>query len=436
MTKNITTMDAALDWIYSFVNYETRRTAAYDPEHYSLARMNYLLDALGYTQTFRVLHIAGTKGKGSTAHAAARSLHALGHRTGLFTSPHIMDVRERIQVNGELIGRRAFIALVRKLRGVSAPFPERMTPTTFELFTALAFMYFNERRVDWAVVEVGMGGRLDSTNVVHADAVIITSLSFDHMEKLGRTLPAIAAEKAGIIKSSAPVFTASQPADALAVIRRAAEKHGAPLCVFGDDIRSSPVSVSAAGTAFSYPSHSGVVPVRTMLIGAYQAENISLAMRAVETAADADLRQVSRMARAVRGLTIRGRMDIISRHPLTIVDGAHNKDSMEKLVTAVRAIAPGKRFAVLFAPLLDKDIDGMLDALSGFPDELIISAPLSHKSADAHGTAEKAKAHGMKCREISGFSDALKAVNILKKQGRCILVTGSLYAVSSFYTVK
>ncbi|MEK6796612.1 MAG: folylpolyglutamate synthase/dihydrofolate synthase family protein [Spirochaetota bacterium] len=437
MKQRFTSMDAALDWLYAFVNYETRRTATYDPENYNLTRMQRLLDALGYTQTFRVLHIAGTKGKGSTAAAAERFLRADGKHTGLFTSPHCLDVRERIMVDGAMIPKREFMRLTGRAAGIVDTFPDAMKPTTFELFTALALMYFRERHVDWAVIEVGMGGRLDSTNVVMPDAVVITSLSFDHMDKLGSTLPEIAREKAGIIKTAAPVISAMQPTDALTVIRRTAEEHAAPLTVFGAGIVTVLKDISIDGTRFEYTSGSGLcVEIQTPLIGEFQMENLSLALRAVEIVLSPAERTIRRMARSVRDLSIRGRMNIVSREPLSIVDGAHNADSMRKVTAAIRAIAPGREFAVLFAPLLDKDIDGMCEALAGFTEHLIVTAPVSHKSADAHVSAEKARSYGFACEEISDFSQAMESLKSLQKSGYCTLITGSLYAVSSYFSMK
>ena len=207
----------ALSYIYHFTDYEKRGFAVYAPEFYNLDRVRQLLGLLGDPQTnFQAIHIAGTKGKGSTAALIEAVLREAGYRTGLYTSPHLHSYRERIQVRGELIPEREVARLITEIQ----PLVERIASiTTFEIITAMAFAWFAEQGVEWAVVEVGLGGRLDATNVVKPAVSVITSISLDHMLILGDTVSQIAQEKAVIIKEGVPVVSAPQPDEALAVIK-------------------------------------------------------------------------------------------------------------------------------------------------------------------------------------------------------------------------
>nr|NIV39504.1 bifunctional folylpolyglutamate synthase/dihydrofolate synthase [Anaerolineae bacterium] len=223
----------ALSYLYSFTDYEKRGFAAYAPEFYNLDRVRHLLALMGEPQrTFQAVHIAGTKGKGSTAAMIESVLRVAGYRTGLYTSPHLHSFRERIQVAGELIPEAGVIRLVEEMR----PLVARVEGiTTFEIITCLAFAWFAELGVEWTVVEVGLGGRLDATNVLEPQVTIITPISYDHVAILGDTLSQIAAEKAGIIKPGVPLVSAPQPEEALATICDVCDRQGAPLTLVGRD---------------------------------------------------------------------------------------------------------------------------------------------------------------------------------------------------------
>ncbi len=223
----------ALDYIFSYVNYEKKARYPYDAATFDLSRMEQVLDLLGRPhEKFRSVHIAGTKGKGSTSAMVESMLRAAGYHTGLFTSPHLHSFRERIRLGTDLMSKTELVDLLERCKPALEATPGI---TAFEVMTAMAFQYFAEHGVDWAVVEVGLGGRLDATNVVHPAVCAITSLSYDHVELLGHTLSLIAFEKAGIIKQGVPVVSAPQEEEAMAVIRRvvkdtgAAERRGAGL---------------------------------------------------------------------------------------------------------------------------------------------------------------------------------------------------------------
>jgi dihydrofolate synthase/folylpolyglutamate synthase len=243
------TYKEALDYIYSFTDYEKKSAYRYAPEHFDLGRVERLTALLDNPQQrFKAIHIAGTKGKGSTAAMIASILRAAGYKTGLYTSPHLHTFRERIQLDGQLISEEAVADLTERLQPQISQIEDL---TTFEIMTALAFLYFAEERVDLAVLEVGMGGRLDATNIVTPLVAVITSLSYDHTPYLGSTLPLIAREKAGIIKDSAVVVSAPQQPEAMAVIEETCRERGALLFRVGEQWTWQGGEASLEGQSFT-----------------------------------------------------------------------------------------------------------------------------------------------------------------------------------------
>jgi dihydrofolate synthase/folylpolyglutamate synthase len=328
-----------------------------------LQRVVNLLEKLGSPhRRFRSVHIAGTKGKGSVAALCASVLQAAGYRIGLFTSPHLHEYGERIQVNGEHIPRSTVVELVDAMRPLVAAMP---LVTTFELTTALAFTYFARQKVDGAVLEVGLGGRLDATNVVQPEVAIITPVSYDHMHLLGNTLTEIAGEKGGIIKPGVPVVVAPQPAEALETLSRIAADQHAPLVLVGRDWNCRPLMHSLDGQTFEVWRAGGApVTLSTSLLGAHQAEN-----GAVVCAALAVLREggwtiaPEAVAEGFRAARWPGRFEVLGRRPFVVVDGAHNRDSAVRLAAAVRDYLPGRRVILVFGAAHHKDVAGMFAEL-------------------------------------------------------------------------
>ena len=248
-----TAYNAALDYIYSFVDYSLSRNFRYAPEKFDLGRMRLFMEALGQPQqSYPSIHIAGTKGKGSVAAMCASVLRAQGYRVGMYTSPHLHDFAERILLDGQPIPHADLAALVDEIKPVVASIPNL---TTFEITTALAFLYYARKKVEAAVIEVGLGGRLDATNVIVPVVSTITSLSFDHMNVLGDTLAAIAGEKAGIIKEGVPVVLAPQREEARLVVARVATEKHAPLIQLGKDYFYADVSHSLESQTVQVPHH-------------------------------------------------------------------------------------------------------------------------------------------------------------------------------------
>jgi dihydrofolate synthase/folylpolyglutamate synthase len=239
-TKNsngsVRTYDDALRFLFSVTDYERMSRTSYNRANFNLARMNRILAELGNPhKDLRCVHIAGTKGKGSTAGMVAAMLRGAGYRVGLYISPHIMDIRERVTINEELIPQATMASIIASLSRIIKRL-SKDSPTFFELMTAMAFKYFADNKVDYAVIEVGLGGRLDSTNVIKPEVCAITSIGYDHMAQLGDTLSSIASEKAGILKPGVLTIAAPQEAEALTVLRQTAEKTGCTLRVVGQDI--------------------------------------------------------------------------------------------------------------------------------------------------------------------------------------------------------
>ena len=353
----------ALDYILGFTDYERRGLAAYAPEFYNLERVHRLLALLGDPQqSFQAVHIAGTKGKGSTAAMIESMLRAGGYRTGLYTSPHLHTFRERMRVGGELIPEADVARLVEEMQPLVAQVPDI---TTFEIATCLAFAWFAEQDVEWAVLEVGLGGRLDATNVVVPAVAVITSISYDHMAILGDTLTQIASEKAGIIKPGVPVVSAPQVDEALAVIEATCRERGAPLIQVGRDWLWESGTAGIDGQAFS--AHHGPDTLAGLwipLLGEHQVVNAVTALAALAVLETAGLSLSPQAIRAgLRAVHWPARLEILGRAPLVVVDGAHNGDSAQKLVAALESALDYRHLIVVLGTSADHTTPELLAAL-------------------------------------------------------------------------
>lgn len=365
------TYKEALEYLYSLTNYEIKSTFAYAPQFFDLGRVERLLDALDNPhRKFKSVHIAGTKGKGSTSAMLESVLRAAGYRTGLYTSPHLHSFRERIQVDNELIPEVDFAALTEQLR----PLAERDEElTTFEVATALAFAYFAQVGVEIAVVEVGLGGRLDATNVVHPLVAIITTIGHDHMHILGNTLAKIAAEKAGIIKEEVPVVTAPQEHPALAIIERTCAEKQAPLHRVSREWQWRATKHSLEGQEFtvtarrrdpSFNSNMSYKGLYVPLLGKHQLRNAAVVLTTVEVLRSLGI-EVSESAtrQGLRDVVWPARFEVMGQHPYFVVDGAHNVDSARCLATTLQQYFPDLQPWFVLAILSDKDIPAILRQL-------------------------------------------------------------------------
>ncbi len=369
------TYQDALDYIYGFTDYEKKISYLYSPEHFDLARVEKLLASLDDPhRRFKSIHIAGTKGKGSVAAMSESVLRAAGYRTGLYTSPHLHTFRERIQVNGQLIPEEAVASLTERLQPLVSQIEGI---TTFEIMTALGFLFFAEQGVELAVLEVGMGGRLDATNVVDPLVAVITSISYDHTRVLGETLPLIAREKAGIIKDKALVVSAPQAPPAMAVIEEVCRERDAELMVVGRDWTWEAGEANLDGQWFGVTSTEGRVPRDEFwipLLGRHQVDNATVVVAAVDKLRQrgVNIPQAS-IAEGLRRVRWPGRLEILGREPWLVVDGAHNGDSANKLVAAIKALFPYRKLILVFGALAGHSASDMLRALLPAADEVILT---------------------------------------------------------------
>ncbi|MDI7275230.1 MAG: folylpolyglutamate synthase/dihydrofolate synthase family protein [Anaerolineae bacterium] len=417
---------AALEYLYSLTNYEHKLAAQYAGQLFELTRMERLLDAMEHPERqFRSVHVAGTKGKGSTAAMIASCLVHGGLLTGLFTSPHLHTFRERIQVDGEQISEGALVAHLRRLRPL---FDTLQGLTTFEATQAIAFDHFVARGVSWAVIEVGLGGRLDTTNVIQPEVAVITSVSFDHMLVLGDTLEAIAREKAGIIKPQTPVVSAPQPDQAANVIRHVAGHLAAPLTMVEEEWRAEFQSADLTGQRFTVRGPGVVISdLAIPLLGPHQLVNATTAIAALWTLRERglDLREEA-IREGLRTVRWPARLEIVSREPLIIADGAHNGDSMLRLMEALEAHFPGRRRVAVFGSLADKDLPRMFSALLPCVDTVIYTRTVHPRAADPHDLARQAATYGTPATVEPDPERALRLAIDLAGSDGLVVATGSL----------
>ena len=422
----------ALDYLYGFINYELKRVERYTPDVVSLQRPRQLAAALGKPhKAYPTLHITGTKGKGSVGKMCASALRAAGLRTGLYTSPHLQDFRERFQIDGEMIPKETLAALVEEMKPAVASVPEL---TWFELATALGFLYFAREHVDVAVIEVGLGGRLDATNIITPLVSVITSLSYDHTYLLGETLGEIAGEKAGIIKPEVPVVSAPQHAEALAVIETVAARNHAPLTLVGRDWSYAPGPLTDhIGQSFTAgPAGGPQAGYWTPLLGAHQVINGAVALAALQRAAEGGLPvSEAAMRQGLREVDWPGRLEIIGVAPWQVLDAAHNAESAGRLRDALRDLFPHQRLLLIFGASSDKDITGMFRELLPSVDHLIAVQAVHPRALAPGELAEIARATGYAgpIETIASVGDAVVHARALATPDDLICATGSLFVV-------
>ncbi|MCP4652911.1 MAG: bifunctional folylpolyglutamate synthase/dihydrofolate synthase [Candidatus Omnitrophica bacterium] len=337
------------NYLNTFVNYEKNINFSYQND-LNLNRVKKLLKNLKIPyQKLNVIHIAGTKGKGSTAHFCASILKKSGYKVGLYTSPHFFDVRERIKVSDKDISRKDFSQIINWIRRKRCD-----DCSFFEIITIAAFKYFIDKKVDFVVLETGMGGRLDATNVSSAGISIITRIGYDHTDKLGTTLFSIAKEKAGIIKRKVPVISAKQPASAALAIKNQCNKLSSRLYSFGREIKV------IDGKDF-YFQNKCIKNLKTKLLGDHQIENASLAIAALVNLEQRGIIKKPLMVKpGVKSAFLPGRFEVVKRKPLTILDIAHNSTAFAVLQNTLEKHFANKKIILIFAASSDKNIKGML----------------------------------------------------------------------------
>jgi dihydrofolate synthase / folylpolyglutamate synthase len=424
--------DAFAFW-YSLINYEHNSPTPHDLK---LDRMRTLLARLGNPQDrLRIVHVAGTKGKGSTSAMLAAVLRQAGYRTGLFTSPHLCRVEERFQVDGSSITADELTTLLNEVRQAVGGSPHPAI-TFFEAATAVGFLHFMRRRVDAAVVEVGLGGRLDSTNVCRPVVTVITSISLDHMRQLGGSITAIAVEKAGIIKSGRPTVSGATAPEARPVVERICRERGSALRQLGVDFHCKYESGRIGEPAERRPRMQATTRERVWpwmelnLLGEHQADNAALVVACVEelraqgwTISDAAT------AAGLAGTIWPARMEVLGRRPLVVLDCAHNPASAEALTQTLLTSFPPCRRLLVFAGSSDKDIGGMFRVLAPHFAHVFLTPYLgSARSTPPEQLADLWRAAGgaaaILCRAPA---DAWKSARRMANADDLICVTGSIF---------
>jgi dihydrofolate synthase / folylpolyglutamate synthase len=426
---------AAMDYLYSFVDYETTRSPN-APANYDLRRMDELLARLGNPHLAApAVHVAGTKGKGSTAAMVASALMAAGYRTGLYTSPHLIDLRERVRVDGRLISKRDLMRLTERLRPEVEAVNARAAYgrlTTFELLTALGFLYFAEEKADFQVVEVGLGGRLDATNVLHPQVAAITTLGLDHTDILGGTLTRIAGEKAGIIKQGIPVVSARQEAESLAVLKRVAREKDAQLILAGRDIIVRPLKTGVDGQRLAVDGRLGGYNISLPLLGQYQQENVAVAVGILEVLAERGFHvSAESIERGLGQVRWPGRFQVIRRRPLVIADGAHNPAAAAELKKAILGYpwAAAHPRVLVVGSSADKDYTGVAALLGPLFDEVVVAKARHPRALDTGTLAAAFGPCSPRVEQADSVVPALERAVELAGPGGFVCATGSLFLV-------
>ncbi len=427
----------AIDYLFKRTDYEKEEALRYNITTFSLERMHKLLSLLGDPhRKIPTVHIAGTKGKGSTATMLAKMLEANDYKVGLYTSPHILHLHERISINSEMVSESEMRGLLNRVYAPVEKMSKTDPPTFFEIMTALAFMHFTDKQVDIAIIETGLGGRLDSTNVIKPAVIGITSLSIDHQQQLGETIDSIAMEKAGVLKRGVPVVTVQQEPAAMNVLRTTAISLKAPLSVTGSDIDFS----HRFETSREHGPHTRVClttptskfeHLKVPLHGKHQAINCGLALAMLDKLKSVGFKiDNEKASEGLQKVTLPGRMEMISNDPRIMIDAAHNAASIRALIHAIGQNIPYDSMVVIFGCNNDKDIMGMLHELQYGADKVIFTRSNSAKAVSPEDLAEMyTELCGKMCQSAPSLDPALQLAKSAVSREDLICITGSFYLI-------
>jgi len=421
---------AALDYLYSFIDYSLTKNFKNAADKFDLNRVIQFLETFDNPHNkYPVIHVAGTKGKGSTGAMIASVLMEAGYQVGFYTSPHLKEYTERIKINGKEIPRDRLVEIVELMKPEVA---QIKTLTTFELTTALGFIYFAQENIDFGVIEVGLGGRLDATNVVDPLVSVITSLSLDHMQILGDTLDKIAFEKGGIIKPKKPIVTSGQQLIAYQVLGKLAAGRGAPLINANDRYSVESIEHSLERQVFRiHGVDIDPMELQMPLLGAHQLENAVTAFAALQVVKSygypiEDEAIISGFER----VSWPARFEVLSYNPRIIVDSAHNRDSAKKLHKAINEYLPNIPIVMVFGASDDKDVSGMLEELAPGVESIIMTQSTHPRSRGAAQLAELGRQKHIHCEETATIEDAVdKALSIAGSEA-AIVITGSIFVAA------
>lgn len=452
----------AIDYLYNLQKYGIKL---------GIEKTQKIMSVIGNPHNdFRTIHVAGTNGKGSVSAIIASILMANGFKVGLFTSPHLVSFTERIRINNKEISESDVVNLTKEIKTrleyLKSQIPD---PTFFEFVTAMAFLYFSRNAVDWAVIEAGMGGRLDATNIIIPEVSVITKISYDHKEFLGDTLTAIAKEKAGIIKNRVPVVSAQQDKEAEEVIIKTAIEKSSPLFIYGKDFSGKLRSSGLEGITFDYIDNSYTIAnLHTPLAGDHQLFNACIAIKAAMIAIRKK-RPESQVFNEINEKTDylfeplnsqiletllkdgisktkwHGRLEIVNYDPIIMIDGAHNPDAASVLAEFIRSHLINYRIILIMGVMSDKDIKGIMSPLLPVASEIIFTAPNYSRAASPQRLSEIALQMGFPSKTANSVKEAIEmamkdynAPCIMSNEFKSPLIThhSSLILITgSFYTI-
>jgi dihydrofolate synthase / folylpolyglutamate synthase len=452
-TKMIKTFLEAEKYLYKLI--PNSKTEKY-PGRLGLLRMFDLLQRLGNPQNqFTSIHIAGTAGKGSTAYLTAKIMQQAGYKTGLHTSPHLQTVKERIVINGRLISEKDFIAAVNQLRPVIDKMEQQSyygKPSYFEVLLAAAFLFFKQEKVDLAVIETGMGGRYDGTNVLRPKIAVITNIGLDHTHILGKTKSAILKDKMEIIKPG--IFKAVAGIKQnylLKIIKNHCQKNKAPLLIYNKDFKTENVFLKKNYSQFDYVfKRIKIKKIKLSLPGAYQISNACLAITSCLELSKNTGFNINRLQikKALSQTFFPGRLETVLKKPLIILDGAHNNDKVKALTASIKKVYPQKKFIIVFAVKKDKDFEKMIKILTAVACQFVITqfnqkTDLGFKLGfDAEKLSNKVKKIIPQEKVIflkNSYLAFKKAQKLAEKNKQPVLITGSLYLIGearNFFKLK
>jgi len=425
----------AVEYLHSFIDYEKIPGISYASHDYSLKHVEELLHRMGDPHlAAKTVHVAGTKGKGSIAAMIARVLTVSGYRTGLYTSPHFHTLRERIRVDGNLISEEEFAALMTEAK----PYFDAMNHdplyrqlTFFEVLTALAFVYFKQKQADFQVLEVGLGGRLDATNVAEPEVCVITPISLEHTQVLGDSLEKIAYEKAGIIKSGNFVVSSAQLKEVSQVISDVCRQRGANLVQVGKDITWRRIAGDFHQQSFVVQGKMGTHHLTIPLLGDYQVENAATAEATLEILVSSGFNiAAADIAQGLAQVEWPGRFQILSYQPIVLVDGAHNVGSMKRLVGNIKAYFNYDKLFLIIGISCDKDIPGIVKELISLSPQVIVTRSSHSRAASPPLIAAEFTSQGIKSKITDAVSQALSQTLSIAGRKDLVCVTGSLFVVA------
>lgn len=422
-------INEALNYIYSFMGKKNLHKNSFN----HINNVKEILNILGYKQTFKIIHVTGTKGKGSTTLVLSNMLKFAGYKTASFVSPHIINVRERIAINNQWISEEDFINITKKIKNILEE-NKIYNITVFEIFTIIGLYYFYIQNVDYACIEVGIGGKLDCTNIVDSSISVITSISYDHMEILGNTIEEITEQKAGIIKENSLVVSAAQEKESINIIKKISKEKKSKLYVFKKDFDVDIISNTNKILEFNYIENEKKYKFETTLLGEHQSENISLAFKTFTLLINNE-KLFYNAIDSIKNFNINARLTFVQRNPDIIIDGAHNSKSLFRILKTIYKWYD--YLIILFAPLSEKDIKGMCEILKDSDSFIIVSSPnTNYKENDSYKTYQFLKERD-NIIHIENFNEAVKYMQKLSKEKNIpALVIGSLYSASDYINLN